>query len=43
MGSIRKNDSKSFQHVQDRFAGEVGKLFDKEHPSAVSSLKVEVD
>ena len=32
MGSIRKNSSKSFQHVQDRFAGEVGKLFDKEHP-----------
>ena len=32
MGSIRKNYSKSFPHVQDRFAGEVGKLFDKKHP-----------
>ncbi|MCL2119442.1 MAG: hypothetical protein FWH27_13550, partial [Planctomycetaceae bacterium] len=32
MGKLRKNDSKSFPHVQDRFTGEVGKLFDKEHP-----------
>ena len=32
MGSIRKNDNKSFPHVQDQFIGEVGKLFDAEHP-----------
>ena len=31
MGSVRKNYSKSFQQVQDRFTGEVGKLFEKEH------------
>ena len=31
MGSIRKNYSKSFQHVQDRFTGDAGKLFEKEH------------
>ena len=31
MGKLRKNSSKSFQHVQDRFIGEVGKLFDEEH------------
>ena len=28
MGSVRKNYSRSFQHVQDRFTGEVGKLFE---------------
>ena len=32
MGKLRKDYSKNFQHVQDRFAGEVEKLFDKEHP-----------
>ena len=31
MGSVRKNYSKSFQHVQDRFTGEAGKLFATEH------------
>ena len=31
MGKLRGNYSKSFQYVQDRFTGEVGKLFDKEH------------
>ena len=31
MNSIRKNYSKSFQQVQDRFTGEVGKLFESEH------------
>jgi hypothetical protein len=31
MGKSGRNDSKSFQHVQDRFPGEVGQLFEKEH------------
>jgi hypothetical protein len=31
MGKSGGNYSKSFQHVQDRFTGEVGKIFEKEH------------
>jgi putative transposase len=31
MGKLRRNYSKSFQHVQDRFIVEAGKLFEKEH------------
>jgi putative transposase len=31
MGRIRKNYGQCFQHVQDRFTGEAGKLFEKEH------------
>jgi hypothetical protein len=31
MGKLRRNYSKSFQQVQDRFTGEVGKLFETEH------------
>jgi hypothetical protein len=31
MGIVRKNYSGRFQEVQDRFTGEVGKLFEKEH------------
>ena len=31
MGKLRRNDSKSFQHVQDRFTCEAGKFFDEEH------------
>jgi putative transposase len=31
MGIVRKNYSRSFQHVQDRFTGEAGKLFETEH------------
>jgi len=32
MGVVRKNYSRSFQQVQDRFTGEAGKLFATEHP-----------